>query len=207
MMQKSASRWSVNREDRRDAYSIGEFKADVLLLARSSLRNETFDTALDVSGKVFPAGLDMLSTRMSAGFIAQDAWFGAFSSFDAATFASLDVSRSQFQNTGFVASHVEGPAVFRGAKLDRYISFTTRFDGPVDFAEVEFLADAHFEGVYFKETPEFCSAVFHENVYFNDATFEGSADFSDAVFHKSVFLGGGHDRRVLQAIEAAEHKR
>jgi uncharacterized protein YjbI with pentapeptide repeats len=196
----------VNFSPKVHGYSIGQFKADFLLLSQSSLRGMEITDTLDISSKAFPIGLDCCQARFLAPFMARRTQFGPFSDFERAQFEDALFSGAQFSGVvAFTIAEFKGRADFSRAVFRGPTTFTACiFLGPTDFTEAHFCNDADFGGAVFESSPNYSLAIFEGRTAFGDATFHQSATFDGSSFPGLVFLGGLPDD-IKARIAKAHH--
>ncbi len=178
----------VDGSEEIQGYSQQQMQTDLLLLVQASLRELTLEEPLDISGRAFTFGLDLVGSKFDAPLRACEAGFGQYSEFDAATYGDLDFSGSQFTHgVSFVASTFGGDAKFTKAHFRKPAAFDgADFRGLIDFAGTEFDASAQFCGTRFRTRPGFSGAVFRGDTSFADAVFDSSADFGDVIIEKAL---------------------
>lgn len=177
MRQISAGAYAVNNDQTIEEYTAGQFMADVLLLAQSSLRALKICETLDISSHMFPAGLDMEGTRFEAPLDAKGAKFGPFSEFSGAAFEMADFSQCHFYDgTFFTCSCFGSDVIFSGAV----------FHDTCGFDAATFSKNALFDSCTFKSSAQFCGTLFEATPDFSDATFEGDTTFEDSTFNLSA---------------------
>jgi len=205
-MSKTMGGGLVNLDTVVESYTVGQFKADFLLLAQTSLRGLSITEPLDISGKSFSVGLDMTSAVFHAPFSARNTAFGPLSDFSATSFRKASFSAAQFSGVTSITM-----AVFKEA-----VDFSeVRFLGPLSADAIKFEAAANFRGAQFEDGAAFCGAWFRESPDFSGAIFSGHTQFSDSTFMETaIFDGASFPGRVYvgripadvrQRIEMANH--
>lgn len=200
----SENAWGLDWNATVEGYSLGQFKADFLLLAQSSLRDLEIKEPIGISKKMFPIGLDGVGTRFQAPLIATKAGFGPFSEFSFAHFDDADFSAAQFfGHTAFTISEFTGLADFSQAKFHDHTTFdAARFKGRTDFSHARFEESAQFNGTLFETRPDFSQAMFKGDTSFADSTFNDTAIFNETSFPGRVFVGRIPDDVKKMIIEA-----
>lgn len=196
----------VNKHQEINGYSVGQFRADVILLTTSILRDIEICEGIDIHGKTFPVGLDLVNTKFSAPLDSRCARFGWYSEFNTCNFVDADFAEASFVGiASFTISEFEGSADFTRASFWEEAAFNgASFRGPVAFAETQFRNGAQFNGTMFGTRPDFTRAVFEGSSSFADATFKDSITLQDASFPGRVYVGHIPEE-VRKAIESANH--
>lgn len=194
----------INTDTRVAGYSVGQFKADVLLLAQASLYEVSLDTPLDLSRLSFVIGPYIYASRFAA-IAAHETRFGPFGDFVSCRFGLFDAAGAEFfDQIGFTPSTFAGDAIFAGAEFHGGASFQgVSFDGAADFTEAMFGDWTAFAGSVFAQMAVFSNASFKGDTTFEHVTFKASADFTGARFEAGVGVSGIEDRAVVRMIEAA----
>lgn len=177
MQQFSDGSSLANTDSKTNEYTIGQFKADFLLLSQASLRALEIKEHIDISGRFFPIGLDLARANFLEPLNAKGTKFGPFSDHSSVRFNSADFSRSEFFDQAyFTMTKFEGFARFQDVI----------FHGPASFHATLFSKAAFFNGCRFEHSTGFCGAKFEEAVDFSEAVFNGDTTFEDSMFGASV---------------------
>lgn len=197
--------WLANSEKRVAGYSLGQFKADVLLLAQPDLYDMTIGAPLDLSGLAFTIGLRTAGADLSE-VTAHETQFGPYAQFSSSSLGRFDAAGAEFfDQVDFTPSTFRGDAVFAGAVFHGGLSMqAVSFDAACDFTGAVFHGWTAFAGTVFHEIANFREAEFHEDTTFEATTYHASADFSGAVFHKGVGVSGIEEAEVAEMILAAK---
>lgn len=180
----------TNRSERLDEYSVGMFKADVLMLSQAGIHDRTVSEVLDLSGLAFTIGPWVYTSRLS--LVAHETRFGPYGDFVSCGFDRFDVSGAEFfGQIGFTMGRFYEDAVFAGASFMEGASIQgVSFDRRVDFSDARFGGWCAFAGTRFGGFADFRGAAFLNDTTFENATFEGSANFDGASFASRPSVAG-----------------
>lgn len=195
----------ANSESRVAGYSLGQFKADVLLLAQPDLYEATLGAPLDLSGLSFTIGLRTYGADL-ADIIAHEAQFGPYAEFNSSKLSLFDAAGAEFfGQVDFTPSRFRGDAIFAGAVFHGGASMqAVSFDAAADFTGAVFSGWTAFAGSVFHEVANFRDAEFHDDATFEATMYHASADFTGAAFHKGAGAVGIEDSEVRAMIRAAQ---
>ena len=198
--------WVSNCDEIVHGYSIGQFKADILLLAQPSIRNATVTEILDISEVNFVFGLDMTGASLEAPLIARKSCLGRYSELASREFDHVDFSQSSFLGHSiFTPTRFKKSAIFNEARFLEAADFQgVSFSGTTDFSCAVFEDGAEFQGASFSASPDFSFATFRGRSSFEDATFAASVDFSSSRFPGKVSIHGLPDE-IRRMIIDADH--
>lgn len=204
-MKRSLFGATVNSDATVEDYSLGQFKADVLLLAQPSLHEVTLTHPLDISELSFTVGPRIYASDF-AEIAAHETQFGPFTDFISSNFSRFDAAGAEFYaQVGFTPSGFCGDAIFAGVVFHGGASFqAVSFDAACDFTGAVFSSWTAFAGSVFHEMANFREAEFHEDTTFEATIYHASADFSGAIFHRGVGTSGIEDPEVVRMILAAK---
>ena len=200
-----SSGWLANNDKQVVGYSLGQFKADVLLLAQPDLYDMTISVPLDLSGLAFTIGLRTAGADLS-DVTAHETQFGPYARFSSSRLGRFDAAGAEFfDQVDFTPSTFRGDAIFAGAVFHGGLSMqAVSFDAACDFTGAVFHGWTAFAGSVFHEVANFREAEFHKNSTFKATTYHASANFTGATFHRGVGTSGIQDREVAKMILAAK---
>ncbi len=177
----------VNNSEEVEGYTIGQFKADVLLLAQPGLYEVRLSETLDLSSLSFVIGPHIYVSEFE-GVIAHETRFGPLSAFVSCRFHRFDAAGAEFFGTiDFVPSRFAGDANFEGVS----------FHGGANFSGVSFDAAADFSGAKFGDWTAFSGTYFAQKAQFDNVTFEGVTEFDSAIFRASADFTGATSARPI----------
>lgn len=195
----------VNLDDEVGGYSMGQFKADVLLLAQPCFYEASLTEALDLSGLSFTIGPWIYVSDLPE-VIAHETQFGPYADIVSSRLGRFDAAGAEFYGqVGFTPSTFKDDAIFAGVEFHGGADFqAVSFDAACDFTGAVFHGWTAFAGTVFHQLANFRDAEFHEDTTFEATTYHASADFAGAAFHHDVGTAGIEDAEVAKMILAAK---
>ena len=194
----------ANRADTLEGYTIGQFKADVLLLAQPGLHEVSLTQPLDISELSFTIGPWIYVSDLP-DISALETRFGPYADIVSSRFGRFDAAGAEFYDQiGFTPSSFSGDAIFTGATFHGGVSMQgVRFGGAADFTGAVFEGWTAFAGALFEGEAIFRDTVFRDDTTFEGSVFQGGADFSGAVFERGAATQGITGEGVAEMIAAA----
>lgn len=181
----------LNDSDCVSGYAPGQFLADFLLLAQPSLVHAKFDTAIDLSGRVFPIGPDLSGANFAKGLTANQTKFGPYSDMSSAVFGDASFRNSEFYGHVSWALSRFATVNFTGAHFRRSAEFhATFFSGNADFSMARFDNDASFAGSVFRAGSRFDDARMTGRVTFEHSQFAEMPSLEGTVVERPIVIVG-----------------